>query len=310
VASQGSSHPTRHPNRLIEGVIRLSALSPSRDWPNDQPADNVAPVTRGGILPSTRAGVWILFVLALANGVFLYVVPGRADTDYAWSILPAVNAAFIGAGFLAGTLATGLVLFAATRWRSLHTLPPALWVLATTLLAATLIHNDRFKWDYGPTWLWLVVYAGVPFVVPVLVLLQQRVAEPEPPADPRLRPVRVLSAVCGALLVIGAAVLYIAPLDVDWPWALTPLLGRAVAAWYAMVGTMLLACAIGLRRATEAIIPYSTLAAWCLLLLALPLLHADDVNGAGAWVAMMIVLLALAAFALARSLPRLRDEGL
>jgi hypothetical protein len=272
--------------------------------------------TQGRILESTRVGVWILFVLALANGVFLYFFPRSAETDYAWSIVPPVNAAFIGAGFLAGTLATGLVLFAATRWRSLQTLPPALWVLATTLLVATLIHEDRFKWDYAPTWMWLIVYAGVPFVLPVLVLRQQRVAEPEPPADPGLRPVRALSAVCGAVLVIGAAALYIAPVDVgdEWPWALTPLLGRAVAAWYAMVGTMLLSCALQLRRATEAIIPYATLAAWCLLLLALPLLHPDDVDTGGgafvAWLVLMLALLALAGLALARSLPRLRDEGL
>jgi hypothetical protein len=270
----------------------------------------------GRILESTRIGVWVLFVLALANGVFLYCLPGRSNTDYAWSILPAVNGAFIGAGFLAGTLATGLVLFVATRWRSLQTLPPALWVLATTLLIATLVHNDRFKWDYAPTWAWLVVYAGVPFALPVLVLLQRRVAEPTPPADPRLRVVRVLSAFCGAVLVVGAAALFIAPVDVgeNWPWALTPLLGRAVAAWYAMVGTMLLSCALQLRRPSEAVIPYSTLAAWCLLLLALPLLHPDDVVTDGtefvAWIAVMVVLLALAVLALARSLPSLRSEGL
>lgn len=272
--------------------------------------------TQGRILKSTRIGVWILFVLALANGAFLYFLPGSAETDYAWSIVPPVNGAFIGAGFLAGTLATGLVLFAATRWRSLQTLPPALWVLATTLLVATLLHDDRFKWDYAPTWLWLVVYVGVPFALPVLVLRQRRVAEPEPPADRGLRPVRVLSAVCGALLVVGSAALYVAPVEVgeEWPWALTPLLGRAVAAWYAMVGTMLLSCALQLRRATEAIIPYATLAAWCLLLLALPLLHPDDVDTGGgefvAWLVAMLVLLALAGLALARSLPRLRDERL
>jgi hypothetical protein len=118
------------------------------------------------------------------------------------------------------------------------------------------------------------------------------------------------------VLVVGAAALFIAPVDVgeNWPWALTPLLGRAVAAWYAMVGTMLLSCALQLRRPSEAVIPYSTLAAWCLLLLALPLLHPDDVVTDGtefvAWIAVMVVLLALAVLALARSLPSLRSEGL
>src|SRR3954471_3380484 len=104
--------------------------------------------TRGRTLGLTRAGVWVLFILAGANGVFLYFLPGLADTDYAWAIKPPVNAAFIGAGFLAGTLATGLVLGTAARWRTFSTLPPALWVLASTLLAATIIHADRFKWAY------------------------------------------------------------------------------------------------------------------------------------------------------------------
>jgi hypothetical protein len=208
---------------------------------------------KGRILPPTRVGVWVLFVLALANGAYLYLVPGSADTDYAWPIRPPVNAAFLGAGFLAGTLATALVLFATRRWRSLATL---------------------------------------------------------------LRAVRALSCVCGGALVAGAAALYVAPVDVvkHWPWALTPLLARAVAAWYAMVGTMLLCCAAQLRRRTEAVIPYATLGAWCLLLLALPVLHPDDVTRSGgdfvAWVAVMVALLALSGLALTRSLPWLRSEGL
>jgi uncharacterized membrane protein len=57
-----------------------------------------------------------------------------------------------------------------------------------------------------------------------------------------------------------------------------------------------------------------TLAAWSLLLLALALLHPDDVERSGrdfvAWVIAMVVLLALAALALSRSLPRLRADRL
>ena len=160
-------------------------------------ADSASSGGDGRVLGLTRAGVWVLFVLAAANGLFLYFLPGTADTDYAWSIKPGVNAAFIGAGFLAGTLATGLVLWKATRWRSFSLLPPALWVLATTLLVATLIHEDRFKWDYAPTWVWTFVYAVVPLAIPFLVVRQRRVAEPLPPADPALRTLRILSGIAG-----------------------------------------------------------------------------------------------------------------
>jgi hypothetical protein len=263
----------------------------------------------GRVLALTRAGIWILSVLALANGVYLYLLPAHALTDYAWSIKPPVSAAFIGAGFLAGTLATVLVLWLARRWRTFPTLPIALWVLATSLLAATIIHHGKFKFGYPPTWLWVVVYAGVPLAVPVLVLRQRRAAESRPAADPALRTVRVLSAVVGALLLIGAVALYAAPASLGrhWPWPLTPLLGRVVAAWYALFGTMLVSCAVGLRHPSEALIPYATLAAWCVLLLALPLLHSADVATGGTafalWTAGMVVLLALSAFALTRALP-------
>lgn len=290
-------------------------MSAAFPFPESLPFVTRTQPQRGAVRPLTRAGIWLLFVLALLNGAYLYLLPSHARTDYAWSIVPPVNAAFLGAGFAAGTLATALVLFAATRWRSFSTLPPALWVLASTLAVATLVHHDKFKFDYPPTWGWVVVYAGVPFAIPFLVARQRASAEPRPDADPRLRSTRAISAVLGAVMVIGAAALYLSPsLRSHWPWALTPLLSRAIAAWYAMVGTMLLSCALSLRRASEALIPYATLAAWSLLLLALPLLHPDDVHRGGTafplWTALMVALLALSGLALSRAVPALRTQRL
>ena len=254
----------------------------------------------GRVLGLTRAGVWVLFLLAAANGLFLYLFPGRAATDYAWSIQPAVNGAFIGAGFLAGTLATGLVLWRSTRWRSFSLLPPALWVLAASLLAATIIHEDRFEWDYPLTWVWAFVYAGVPLAIPFLLARQRRAAPALPVADPALGALRVLSGIAGAGLVAGAAALYVAPVELGehWLWTVTPLLARAVAAWYALFGTMLLTFALALRRPFEGLIRYATLAAWCLMLLALPVVHAGDVSAGSAWYALMVALLALALYGL------------
>jgi len=265
--------------------------------------------TRGRVLSLTRGGIWVLLVLAAANGLFLYLVPAQAETDYAWSIKPPVNAAFIGAGFLAGTLATGLVLAFATRWRSFSTLPIALWVLASSLLLATLIHNDRFKWDYPPTWVWTFVYAAVPLAIPFLVMRQRANADDAPPVDPRLKPLKVLSAIGGVAMLAGSIALYIAPVELGehWVWPLTPLLARAVAAWYALFGTILLSSAVGLRRPADGIVGYATIACWSVLLLLLPVLHPDDVSGAGLWTAGMVALLALALYALALAWPQRRE---
>lgn len=265
--------------------------------------------TAGGVLDRTRFGVWVLFVLAAANGLFLYFAPGLSDTDYAWSIKPAINGAFIGAGFLAGTLATGLVLWKATRWRSFSLLPPALWVLATSLFVATLIHDDRFKWDYAPTWVWAAVYGLVPVAIPVLVIRQRRIAEPLRSADPRLLLLRVLSGVFGVGLLVLAIALYAKPASVgeDWLWPLTPLLARAVASWYALFGVLLVTHAFGLRRGFEGLIGYATLAAWCVLLLVLPAMNGDVVSGGAWWYALMVGLLAVAAYGLRVGWPERRS---
>jgi Ca2+/Na+ antiporter len=269
-----------------------------------------APVSpaAGRLTPLTRAGVVVLLVLAAANGLFLYLFPAEAKAHYAWPIAPPISAAFLGAGFLAGTVPTALVVFATERWRSLRTLPPALFVLAVTLFAATLLHAGRFRWGYPPTWGWTLVYASVPFGVAVLWRNQERDPEPVPPADPALRPVRAASAVLGVLLVAGAALLFAAPVRfaAHWPWELTALTGRAIAPWYAMIGVILLACAASLRVAREAVIPYATLLAWSVLLLLLPVLHADDVVRDGAelvvYLAVLAAVLVLSLFALARAL--------
>jgi hypothetical protein len=127
----------------------------------------------------------------------------------------------------------------------------------------------------------------------------------EPGPDPRLRTLRALSGIVGAPLLAGAAALFVAPdeLGPHWPWDLTPLPARAVAAWYALFATMLLTCAVWLRRPVEALIQYATLAVWSVLLLALPLLYPDDVHGGGLWLALMLVLLALSALGLRVALP-------
>ena len=115
----------------------------------------------------------------------------------------------------------------------------------------------------------------------------------------------MISAVVGAGVLAGAIALFAAPADLGqhWLWPLTPLLARAVAARYALFATMLLSCAIGMRRPADAIIPYATLGSWSALLLLLPVLHASDVSGGGVWYALMATLLALSGYALSVGLP-------
>lgn len=271
-----------------------------------------AAVAGGPLLGLTRLGVLGLLLLAVVNGLFLFLVPGRAEVDYAWAIKPPINAAFFGAGYLAGTVATGLVVFNARSWRSLRILPLPLAVLSVTLLAATLVHEDRFFWDYAPTWIWTGVYITVPVLVLGFWIVQERAAGRAPDADPRLGPLRARSAVLGAVMTLAGLALFVAPTAMAgvWPWPLTPLLARVEAGWYLLTGCALLVATWSLRRCHEVPIPYATLGTWSALLLALPALHSGDLADRPValvvWIVAHVALLALAASALARTLPALR----
>ena len=170
-----------------------------------------APAPAAGALhAASRAGVVILLVLAVSNGAFLYGLPTLTGAEYAWVIATPINAAFLGAGYLAGTVATALVVFATRSWRSLRVLPLPLVVLSVGLLAATLLHADKFRWDYPLTWVWTVVYTVVPLVVAVLWRRQERAAAPAPSFHPGLRRVRIASAALGSVLMVVAVALYLA----------------------------------------------------------------------------------------------------
>jgi hypothetical protein len=292
----------------------MTALSVSperlRVFMNDTEV-RVAPAD-GQLQSRTRWGVALLLVLAAANALFLYVFPHQAVSHYAWSIAPSASAAFLGAGYLAGVVATGLVVFYATRWRSLSMLAPALWVLAVSLLGATLLHSDKFKFHYAPTWVWVAVYAIVPFGIPLLVIRQRRAAGTPPPRDPALNGVRAASLVIGGAMAFGCLALYIQPtrLGVHWPWHLTPLFAQVVACWYGMIAVALIACGLTLRDRSEALIPYATLAAWSIAVTALAVLYPADLHRSGStffiWLAFMGALLLLSVAALVRAVPAAR----
>ncbi len=261
----------------------------------------------GGLHRSTRVAVGVLLALAVLNAAFLYFMPARAATGYAWAIRPPISAAFLGAGYLAGVVATALAVLAARRWRSIQPLAVALVTLSVGLLAATLLHTDRFRWGYPPTWVWTGVYALAPIGVAILARRQRAITTRPAIADPRLRLLRLLSLACGAAMLAGAIALFAFPGDLrrHWPWPLTPLLAQAVAAWIAMIAAALLWSAYDLRRTHEALIPYATLGAWCLALLALPALHAGEITRTGAplliYLGALIALVALAALGVTRA---------
>lgn len=194
------------------------------------------------------AGLRVLLVafagLTVLGFAALWVASGRTAQLFAWTVEPPMTAAFLGAGYAAGTVLVVLTLRTRT-WAEARVGVLTVLVFTALTLLATLVHRDRFHFAAGggvaraAAWFWLAVYVVVPVAMAVLLVAQRR----SPGADP---PVRLpmpgwlaaaLAAQGGALLAVGAA-LYAAPASARWlwPWPLTPLTARAVAAWLIAFG--------------------------------------------------------------------------
>jgi hypothetical protein len=240
----------------------------------------------GTMLGATRLGIGILLVLAIANGAFLYLFPSQAEANYAWAIVPPVSAAFMGAGYIGGILATALAV-TSRSFAPVRPLVPALCVLGVILFAATMIHADRFRWDFPATWVWTLVYASLPVVGGYLWLLQARSA-PAPGSRERLAgPLRTVTLALGVLLLVVAAVLFVAPDGVldEWPWPITPLLSRVFAGWFALAGVALAFAAVTISRPSEGLMVYGTFVVWSVCSLLLIPLYEEDMrtDAAGYW---------------------------
>ncbi|MGH2925639.1 MAG: hypothetical protein ACRDK1_06660 [Solirubrobacterales bacterium] len=200
--------------------------------------------------PSTSRGLRWFFgvsaVLAVIAGIELFIGAARTDRFFSWTIAPPLTAAFMGAAYWAACV---LLAWAARQsdWSRARTVLPPVFTIAVLLLAATLIHLDRFHHDlYGR--FWLVVYL---IVVPLLTyLIWAQPKDGAPPTPPSLALASWLRvALVGQALVLLAfgVLLFAAPVGLSsiWPWPLTPLTGRAIAAFLCGFG---IAAAVAVRE--------------------------------------------------------------
>jgi hypothetical protein len=145
-------------------------------------------------------------------------------------------------------------------------------VFTVVTLAATLLHLDRFHLQpefadrplqaRAAAWFWLAVYVAVPVGMLAVLVPQERAPGADPPPRNPVRPVlRAALAVESAVLLAVGAALFTVPSTAAalWPWPLTPLTARVVAAWLVAFGlaTALAAVAGDLRRLRTAAIAYT-----------------------------------------------------
>jgi hypothetical protein len=209
----------------------------------------VRPVTTG-----MRVLLVAFTALTVLAFVALDVLAAHTADFFAWTIDPPTTAAFLGSGYAAGTLLVALTL--RTRaWTNARVAVLTVLVFTVLTLGATLLHLDKFHFGAdgvvarAAAWFWLAVYLVVPVAMAVLVVLQRRAPGADPPAGPPMPSwLALVLAAQGTLLIAVGLALYVAPATAAalWPWPLTPLTARAVAAWLLAFG-IAAALAIGER---------------------------------------------------------------
>ncbi len=179
---------------------------------------------------------WLVAII----GMPLFFWPAETERNFAWTIRPPVTVAFLGAAYFASFF----VVYIGRRepcWAHARIGWPFAAAFAWLTLLATGLHFDRFH--FGATfvsvarliaWTWLAVYIVVPLLQVALGVRQigLRGGDPLPSAPMAAVPHGVAAALGLGLLAPGLA-LFAFPGPVAtavWPWPLTPLTGRAVAA--------------------------------------------------------------------------------
>ena len=253
----------------------------------------VRPVSRG---TKVLLGVFVALTALATNQLF--VLSEHTDAWFAWTIRPPLTAAFLGGGYGAGFL---MVLLALRTHAWAHARVPVVTVLifSTLTLVATLLHRDRFHFGADgaiarfAAWFWLGVYIVVPVALVLLAVRQQRM----PGADPeRRQPLPVwLAAVLvaqGAVMLVVGVVLFVDPARSAtlWPWTLTPLTARVVAAWLVAFGVAALLALVerDLERLEISAVAYTVLG---LLELAALARYGDTVRWGSAAATVYLVLL-------------------
>ncbi|MGH2734772.1 MAG: hypothetical protein ACRDKZ_04265 [Actinomycetota bacterium] len=195
--------------------------------------------------PGMRVLLWVAGGLVFLAGMQLFVFPERTEDYFAWTIDEPLTAVFLGAGYWASVVFEWVAARERT-WAYARVTVPSVFTFTTLTLVATLIHIENFHLGSefelstrAVTWAWIAVYAVVPVLMLVVLLRQRRAPGGDPPRTARLP--RWIAAVlflhAAVMLSVGIA-LFVAPEEAAsmWPWALTPLTGRAIGAWVISFG--------------------------------------------------------------------------
>jgi hypothetical protein len=232
------------------------------------------------------AGLILLFLLDAVQ--LLWLVPDRTDELWAWEIEPELTSMVLASAYAAGAYFFGRVVFGAT-WRRVAPGFPGVIVFVWMAAAATFLHLDRFIEDNLAFSAWIALYTLTPIGIPLLYAYNERRA---PPREGATLPhgMRVGLAIAGAAVTAAGLAMTLSPSTAQdvWPWSLTPLTARIMAAVVALYGSVWVSVAVDGTR-TGARIPLEAHAIGLVVLLAALIRESEIATAVASAGAVMLV---------------------
>jgi len=246
------------------------------------------------LAPTRWVSIGIVPVLCAAF-VILFIFPTRTKELWAWTIHPTMTAMMMGGGYLAGAW---FFFRAATTTEGHRVLKGLLGttVFTTLLLGATLLHWEKFNHGHVSFWAWMSLYVLTPPLLPWLWFNNRRTDPGTTGAGDVVvpDPVRAVVTAIGVGQLLFAVVLFVRPslFISHWPWMLTPLTARVIAAFVAFPAVTWALFATD-RRWSSFEIPMETATIGLALVLIATIRAADEFDGkAPVYAALLVATLA------------------
>ncbi len=192
--------------------------------------------TSDRVLPATRVLAVVIVPFLVAAFVICYLLPTRTQELFAWGIKPPITAMLLASVYLGGAVFFVLVA-RASRWSEVAPGFPPVALFASLLGVTTVLHWDRFTPGHISFIAWAALYFVTPFLVIAAAYANTRATRGAPVDEAKVPfAVRAVLGATGIGELGVAAVLFAAPewLAESWPWAVTPLTARTLAAVYAL----------------------------------------------------------------------------
>jgi hypothetical protein len=243
------------------------------------------------ILPETRLVAAVVILILLLASISLYIFPDRTADHFAWTIDSHVTAMLIGAGYMAGIYFFSRVMLA-HEWHRVAQGYLPITGFTVFMLAATLLHLDRFHQGQFEYYVWLIVYIITPVLVPAVWWRQRGEFSSALTLDDIL--VRdstlIVLRLVGLALFAVSVVLFLDPAlaIAAMPWKLTPLTARIAAGWGGLAALTLVSASTDARWSSMKILVESGLFGMVFYLIAMARGWQEFDGSPGTWIVLAV----------------------